>query len=397
MQTETRAKPQNANRLTLKHLRAHPHHLLLKVTSATRRNSRALLAAALATATTFGLNVLRKWVHTNVRLTISEGERLDEFVVTRFLASAEQSLHHMQRALANGPSPTPSPTPSPVSSIWLPSQDVLLTQLAGVYGSGGQHWKHIANNFEDTSKSARMCAVRWEELNPVEALQRDRVLLAKYLLQIHTKSEAVVQATTDAGESEASPPNRQHRKKRNREMERFGAILKRTFRKLYYNAHTETVRTRIGLVYHLMQRIPNENVLEFLKGGHAIVDDKGALYVKVVTTEGSHPRTSSHYPQFKNAPHYGITINVPHIPTMHMLTGIVRRQNRSVSWVQLESSPMPSLLRLFAHEGIVQNVYGIVAHTKDYIAHRHTKKQYGPLGASWFTEKGENPHIIQIR
>ena len=322
----------------------------------------------------YTIQALKKWVNHNVQLTIDDGERLDELVMTGFLTACHKSLEKMQNQIKQHPF-----TPSTMALKWNQDDDELLVKLAEVY-SQQNGWKNIANNF--THKTPIQCARRWEELKPLDALQKDRTALEHYIARIEQRRARI-------------KPEQQSTKN-TQEKVFFGKLLKKTFYKLYYHAPTERMQTYLGLLYHIIQKIPHENVLEFLKGGHAIVHDKGELYVKVVTTEGSHPRVSSHYPQFKNAPHYGITIRVPKLPTMHMLTGIVRRQNKNVSWVQLESSPMPSLYRLFSHEGIVQNVKGLLSHAKDYLAHRHTKKQYGPLGASWFTEKGKHPNVIHI-
>lgn len=45
----------------------------------------------------------------------------------------------------------------------------------------------------------------------------------------------------------------------------------------------------------------------------------------------------------------------------------------------------------------MRNISGILAHAKDYLAHQRTQKQYGPLGSSWYTEKGKDANVIHIR
>ena len=325
-----------------------------------------------------GLNILHKWVASNVQMTIQDGERLDELVMIGFLTSTKKLFVKIN---AEHKEPI---TPSAQSSLWTPENDALLIRLAQVYANHKHRWKFVSQNFQDIT--SRQCSARWEELQPIQSIEQDHRMIVNY---IKKKENSITQNIEDGVENQ--------KKNNTHEKIMFGEILKRTFRKLHYHASTKTMQARIGLINHLVQKIPRENVLEFLKGGHAIVNDKGEMYVRIVTTDGSHPRISSHYPQFKNAPHYGITVRMSHLPTMHILAGIVRRQNKNVTWIQLESSPMPSLFRLFSHEGAIQNVTGIIKHMKDYLAHSKTKKQYGPLGASWYSEKGDKPNVIYIR
>ena len=183
----------------------------------------------------------------------------------------------------------------------------------------------------------------------------------------------------------------------------YGKLLKRAFRRLHAHTPNEMLSVRLYfLTYHIIMRLPNAFVLEFLKGGHAHFYDDGKLYTKLATIEGSHQRFSSHYPQFKTTPHLGLTVRVPTLPVFHVLGGIVRRtaEHKVVTWVQLESSPMPSLWRLFHDEGITRNIAGLYGHLRDYLAHRRTRKQYGPLGTSYFTEKHSSdtdvPNVIKI-
>lgn len=324
-----------------------------------------------------GINTLQKWIHGKVKMTIKDGERLDEIIMIHFIINVKRLFSKLKVGTR------PPLKPSTLSLLWTPEQDTLLCQLTNVYTSPKNRWKHISQNFVD--KTSRQCAMRWEEIQPIQSLDQDHKTLVHY-----TKSREIERQKLSTDSSLKKNNNINEKKK-------FGEILKRTFRKLHYHAQTEVIQSRIDLIKDLIKNIPNEYVLEFLKGGHAIVHDNGATYVKVVTTEGSHPRISSHYPQFKNAPHYGITLSLAPLPTIHLLTGIIRREQKNVTWVQLESSPMPSLLRLFSHEGIVQNMKGILSHLKDYLAHTSTKKQYGPLGASWFSEKGKKSMVIHIR
>ena len=175
----------------------------------------------------------------------------------------------------------------------------------------------------------------------------------------------------------------------------YGRLLKRSIRRLQTHINRKTLSPRLHLfVHHIIAHLPDAHVLEFLKGGHAHFYDDGKLYSRVATTEGSHTRISSHYAQFKKTPHLGLTIRVPTLPVFHLLTGIVRRQREVVTWIQLESSPMPSFWRLFHDEGLTRNLAGLYGHARDYIAHRRTRKQYGPLGSSLYSEKTE--HVIRI-
>lgn len=169
----------------------------------------------------------------------------------------------------------------------------------------------------------------------------------------------------------------------------YGKLLKRAIRRLQAHINHTTLTPRLHLfVHHIIAHLPDVYVLEFLKGGHAHFYDDGKLYSRVMTTEGSHMRISSHYPQFKKTPHLGLTIRVPTLPVFHLLTGVVRRHRREVvTWIQLESSPMPSFWRLFHDEGLTRNLAGLYGHVRDYIAHRRSHKQYGPLGTSLYSEK----------
>ena len=214
--------------------------------------------------------------------------------------------------------------------------------------------------------------MRWEELDPISAIDADVKKFQSFCQTQRTLSQS---------------------------RHFFGSLIKRTFRRLHYQTslHQNPIHEHLGLLAKLILRISPEYVLDFLKGGHAIIHDSGKFYVNMITTPDSHPRMSSHYPQFKNAPHYGLTVHIPQLPVIHILTGVVRRHHKRVTWVQLESSPMPSLLRLLRHEGLYRNVEGLVRHGIDYLSHLRTRKQYGPLGASPFTEKGNNAQVINIK
>ena len=357
------------------------HHKTEKTKSKTKSKTKYATHSKLLIPVAFialGLNTLHKWIDKNVQMTIQDGERLDELVMLGFL---ESTKHLFIKLNVEQKAPI---APSAQSSYWTPENDTLLIQLAQVYDNHKQRGKLVTPNFQNIT--SRQCSTRWEELQPIQSIEQDQRMIVNYI----QKKEKTITQNIESGVEK-------NKQKHTREKVMFGEILKRTFRKIHYHASTKSIQTRIELINHLVQKIPRENVLEFLKGGHVIVEDKGEMYVKIVTTEGSHPRISSHYPQFRNAPHYGITVRVPHLPTMHMLTGIVRRQSKNVTWIQLESSPMPSLFRLFSHEGAIQNVIGIIKHLKDYLAHSKTKKQYGPLGASWYSEKRDKSNIIYIR
>lgn len=317
--------------------------------------------------------------------TVKRGESLDSIVVAGFLAGAQRAVAGMiatqQRAAKKARAAEPSPeeadktTATTNATPATPATDndvALLLRLVDVYGPSS--WSRVATNFPEWT--ARQCAARWEEQCPVKAFDVDRALVEKDRHRVYpptgpTPAQQVATARV------------------------LGTLLKRAFRRLCQYA-TGVQRDRLHLLDTLLRRIPNDKVLEFLKGGHARVYDSGAFYVDVVTTEGSHPRLSSHYPQNKSAPHYGLTIRVPKLPVMHLLTGVIRRNQQKVTWIQLESSPMPSLFELFRHEGVHRNVTGIVAHARDYFAHRRTRKQYGPIGSSLYTEKGTAANVIKV-
>ena len=309
----------------------------------------------------YGIHAIRKQIDTIVRRNITYGERLDFIIVQGFLTSARHSIITIKAMTAK------QDTESTLKST-TDAEDALLLKLTTVH-TGKNRWKLIAKH---VSLSARQCAMRWEELDPISAIDAD-------MNRFHSFCQT--QRTFTQSRSF------------------FGTLIKRTFRRLYYQAslHQNPIHEHIGLLAKLIVRISPEYVLDFLKGGHAIIHDAGKFYVNLITTPDSHPRMSSHYPQFKNAPHYGLTIRIPQLPVIHILTGIVRRQHQRVTWVQLESSPMPSLVRLLRHEGLFRNVEGLVRHGIDYLSHLRTRKQYGPLGASNYTEKGKMAQVINIK
>jgi len=166
-----------------------------------------------------------------------------------------------------------------------------------------------------------------------------------------------------------------------------------------HQGHTKR-HARLVLLASLLEHMPAVHVLDFLKGGHVHIIDQGAFYRHLTAAPGSYPRISSHYGDHKSAPrHHGLTIILDYI-VIHMLAGVIEVDGEQVTWVQLESSPMPQVLNptfmLFHDHGLKHNLIGLYSHATDWVAHRYTKRQYGPLGTSEYTEKGPEPKVIRL-
>jgi hypothetical protein len=316
---------------------------------------------------------LLRWVQKNVQTTIRNGEMNDYQCTNHFLSTSIIALF-VETHIKKHVNPI---SPCMTTHTWTLPEDELLVRLVNVHETPRGIWKKIAANF--TGKTARQCSVRWDELCPVKSAKSDLRRLDERFLKRASAAEELA-STMIINDNDRCF---------------MGNLVRRALQRHYCHAHTKLQQIKLKILCQLVQRISKEHVLEFMKGGHAIVHDNGQFYHRVRATEGSHPRTSSHYPDCKTMPHYGLTLRVG-LTTVHILAGVTKQNKEVVTWTQLESSPMPHLFRLRHGEGLVRNLQGLLSHARDYIAHRRTKKQYGPLGASTYSEKGEHPRIIHI-
>ena len=305
----------------------------------------------------------------------------DRNIVVSFLRNAQFAVREWIRTNKN------RPRILSMDPQWTVNDDRRLVQLAkqhtrvpyagplshvAPYGPTWPQWDRISSQWQH--RTSEQCKTRWILLCPdaVLAIEREQIRASK--------------ATRRGPRSSV----------RTHTLNRLGNCVKRAFHCILPYCPTR-LSNRVHTLVLTIDALPDTMVLEYLKGGHTVLSDNGNTYDVVVTTNGSQPRVCSHYQNssaVSTEDPYGLTIRIPKLPVIHLLCGTITTQrNQRCTWLQLESSPMPSWTQLWSNLSHLEDAYN---HLWDAIAHTLTGKQYGPFGSSTYSEKQTPPKVIRI-
>jgi hypothetical protein len=108
----------------------------------------------------------------------------------------------------------------------------------------------------------------------------------------------------------------------------------------YSDADSQKKQPATSVIDFLIEKIPDEHVLEILKGANFVIEDDGALYNYSQEKMNGYARFSSHA---KNSTAIQIGVTDTFADTyLHMLCGTFKYENgQLVSWCQFEGAPMP--------------------------------------------------------
>ena len=157
----------------------------------------------------------------------------------------------------------------------------------------------------------------------------------------------------------------------------------------------------------MIEKIPDQNVLDILKGANFIVNDNGKLYDFVDKEMDSYGRFSSHE---SHDMQLGVT-NLISDTYLHLLCGTANnKEGEKMSWCQFEGAPMPPglnfgevFLEIYNNGNInMEYLQHFIDHSEDagyYFFYSKVAKHFGKqvfnlaVGSSEYTNK--NPLIIE--
>jgi len=119
-----------------------------------------------------------------------------------------------------------------------------------------------------------------------------------------------------------------------------GKLLKEILAIARDTRNNQDTKASISLIDFLIKKIPDEHVLEILKGANFVIEDNGDLYEYSKNNMNGYARFSSHASN-STAIQIGVTDTFADT-YLHMLCGTFDYRNgKKVSWCQFEGAPMP--------------------------------------------------------